>query len=244
MGIDLTGLPQARLDEMAAAGDEIVECMRVLKKGGLNVVGEVLKGQGKFIKMDHYPKGDVFDRDSHAQYYYHAHRDGEHGHFHTFLRQPGMPPGVVPIPEAAGRNWPAGDKALSHLVAISMDRYGQPIRLFTTNRWVTGEAWHKADDVCAMLERFVIDHAYPSWPTNRWITAMMRLFRPQIEALIHERDALLADWATEHPDTDVFEDRRLETISEIPVDIEAQRAAVRAAMTARMPDRKSEADAL
>ncbi|WP_446730895.1 DUF6969 family protein [Pseudomonas sp. SST3] len=30
----------------------------------------------------------VYDRDSHAQYYYHAHREGGvgHGHFHTFIR--------------------------------------------------------------------------------------------------------------------------------------------------------------
>ena len=30
------------------------------------------------------------------------------------------------------------------------------------------------------LDRFDIDHAYPSWPVNRWLTAMVRLFRPQM----------------------------------------------------------------
>jgi hypothetical protein len=195
MDIDLTKLPRERLESMAAAGEEIAECYRVLKKGGLNVVGEMLKAQGQFIKLNHYPKGDVFDRDSHAQYYYHAHRPDEHGHFHTFLRQPGMPKGTEPVAEAASRQWPKGDKALAHLIAISMDRYGHPIGLFTTNRWVTGETWYKADDVRAMLDRFVIDHAYPSWPANRWITAMVRLFRPQIEVLIRERDAKLKAWA-------------------------------------------------
>ena len=35
----------------------------------------------------------------------------------------------------------------------------------------------------------VIDHARPSWPANRWITALMRMFRPQIVELLHARDA-------------------------------------------------------
>lgn len=227
---ELADLPRDELEAMLRAGEEIAECNRVLRKGGLNVVGEVLKGQGTFVKLDHYPKGDVFDRDSHAQYYYHAHRPDEHGHFHTFLRRPGMPPGIEPVPEAATRNWPKGDKALSHIVAISMDRYGKPTGLFTTNRWVTGETWYRAGDVCAMLDRFVIDHAYPSWPTNRWITAMVRLFRPQIVRLLHERDARLQEWVDAHPDSDAFEDRRLETISETPIDVDGQVTAVRNAL--------------
>ena len=52
-----------------------------------------------------------------------------------------------------------GDDALTHVVAISMDSKGRPLRLFTTNRWVTGETWYRADDVCKVIGRFVIDHA-------------------------------------------------------------------------------------
>lgn len=227
---DLTRLDRAALTAMAAAGDEIAECMRVLKKAGINVVGEVLKGQGQFFKLNHYPKGDVFDRETQSQYYYHAHREGEHGHFHCFLRAPGMPEGVAPVPEAEGRDWPAGEKALAHLVAVSMDRYGVPIRLFTTNQWVTGETWYPGADVARMVPRFAIDHAYPNWATNRWLTAMLRLFRPQIEALLVARDAALADWRAARPETDAFTDRDLETLSEVAIDVEAQREAVRAAL--------------
>ena len=227
----LAGLPRARLEAMARAGAEVRECQRVLKKGGLNPVKEMLRGAPKFVKLEHYPKGDVYDRDSHAQYYYHAHRGAqEHGHFHTFLRAAGMPEGVRTVPEAAGPKRPEGEKALAHLVAISMDPYGKPIGLFTTNRWVTGESWYAAADVIAMLERFDIDHAWPSWPTNRWITAMLRLFRPTIEALLNERDARLAAWAARHPDRAVYEDRDLETISGVPISVEDQVAAVEAAL--------------
>ncbi len=224
---DLTQLDRATLEVMAAAADEIDECSRVLKKAGLNPVGEVLKGQGQFVKMSHYPKGDVFDRETQSQYYYHAHRGGEHGHFHCFLRAPGMPDGVAPVPEAKTHDWPSGEKALAHLIAVSMDRYGAPIRLFTTNQWVTGETWYPGADVIRMLPHFAIDHAYPSWPTNRWLTALLRLFRPQIAALITVRDAVLAERRAAAPETDPFADRALETLSETTIDVAKQQKAVR-----------------
>ncbi len=228
----LEALGRERLEAMRAAGEEILECRRVLLKGGLNVVGEMLRGQGEFVEYEHYPADDVFDADSHAQYYYHAHRgsEGEHGHFHTFLRAPGMPAGVAPAPYGGDEPWPSGDEALSHLIAVSMDAYGEPIGLFTVNRWVTGDAWYPAADVIRMLDRFDIDHANPSWPANRWLGAMLRLFRPQIEALILARDAAVADWARAHPATDVFEDRELEITSQLEISVEAQIAAVTAAL--------------
>ena len=60
-----------------------------------------------------------------------------------------------------------GDK-ISHLVAISMDKWGLPIGLFTTNRWVTAENWYEAADVVAMLDCFDIDlmPAPPGLPTD------------------------------------------------------------------------------
>ena len=231
-GPEFARLDRAMLEIMAAAADEIDECTRVLKKAGLNPVGEVLKGQGQFVKMNHYPKGDVFDRETQSQYYYHAHRSGEHGHFHCFLRAPGMPDGVAPVPEAAEHDWPGGDKALAHLVAVSMDRFGAPIRLFTTNQWVTGETWYPGPDVIRMLPHFVIDHAHPSWPTNRWLTALLRLFRPQIKALVTARDTALADYRKNKPDADPFADRNLETLSETAISIGQQQATVRAALQA------------
>lgn len=228
---DLGQLPRARLEAMHAAGAEVLECMRVLDKAGLDLVSEVLRGQGTFYELEHYPTDDVFDRDTHAQYYYHAHRGAaEHGHFHTFLRAPGMPEGVAPIAYPGEEIWPKGDEAISHLIAISMDAYGRPLSLFAVNRWVSAEAWYPAEDVIRMLDRFAIDHAFPSWPVNRWIGAMLRLFRPQIEALLRHRDAAVEAWRQSHPDDDVFENRRLDITSEFCINIDAQIAAVAAAL--------------
>lgn len=220
---DLSRLPLPRLRAMLAAGLEAQECCRVLKRGGLNLVGEVLRGQGEFVEYSHYPPDDVYDENSWAQYYYHAHRGfkGEHGHFHTFLRWPGSLVGAAPLDFPASEPWPAGDDEIAHLIAISMDAYGWPIGLFATNRWVTGETWFRAQDVILTLDRFRIGHANPSWPVNRWIGAMLVLFRPHIEALLWHRDAVVDAWISAHPGEDVFEDRDLEITGYLDVSIDA-----------------------
>jgi hypothetical protein len=223
----IEGLPRATLNVMLQAGREALEWRRILAKSGDNLVGEVLKHEGPFYILDHYPTGDVFDPESHAQWYYHAHekkdRPGEHGHFHTFMRGGGMPQGTEPalLPDFV----PKADKhdLVCHLIAISMDRAGWPIGLFTTNRWVTGETWYPAHDVSAMLGGFDLKMSKPSWPVNRWLTGMLVLFRPQIEALLQQRDERIRAWRHEHPEAEnVYEDRRLEVTSQLPISVEAQ----------------------
>ena len=232
MAFSLAGLPLTQLQAMQRAGRKILHCYHALQKAELNLVGEVLRdtlNRGEtFYEFNHYPADDVYDRDSHAQYYYHAHRGeiGEHGHFHTFLRPKGMPAGAAPIAYPATDPWPQGDEALSHLVAIAMDSYGYPTGLFTTNRWVTAEAWYPAEQIIQMLDRFVIDHAFPSWPLNRWISAMFVLFRPHIEALLKRRDEVVWAWAKTRPGEDVFEDRALDITSQMPISVEATLAEV------------------
>jgi hypothetical protein len=227
-------MPRARLGAMRAAGREIAECQRVLEKGGLNVVGEVLRGQGKFYENSHYPDSDVFDPDTHAQYYYHAHRGlaGEHGHFHTFMRSAGMPVGATPLQLPHAEPWPAGDEAIAHLIAISMDGGGAPIGLFAPNRWVAGDTWYGARDLIAMLDRFAVDHAFPSWPLNRWLSAMFMLYRPHIEALLLERDRVIGHWREALPDEDVLERREIEILAHMPISVDETIDAVDTALGA------------
>jgi len=239
--VRFASLGRARLETMLDAGREVRNCMRVLAKSGGNIVAELLRDVPTFYEWDHYPKGDVYDAATHAQYYYHAHpeheRPGEHGHFHTFLRLAGMPRGLKRVPvqgrapaaSSAAAGGPA-DGALSHLVAIGMDRFGRPVSLFTTNRWVTDETWYRAEDAIRMLDFFEIDLAHPSWAVNRWISAMIPLFRPQIEWLIKRRDDAVAAWHKKKPRGDVYEDRGLNITSEMAIDIERQVAAVEQAL--------------
>ena len=101
-----------------------------------------------------------------------------------------------------------------------MDAHGYPTGLFTTNRWVTGEVWYAAEDVCRMVEIFEMDQARPSWPGNRWITAMLQLFQPEIFDLLSRRDAAVKAWEGKHPDRNTYEDREFEITSEINISVE------------------------
>lgn len=230
--LDLTGLTREQLQDMASAGREIREAYRVIAKAGSNIVARVLEHQGTFYEEDHYPKGDVYDDETKSQYYYHAHRpdSGEHGHFHTFVRAAAIPDSIAPAPYEGKAERPLGDDAICHLVAISMNKPGFPVGLFTTNRWVTAETFYAAADAERILAAFKIDHVYPCLAVNRWISAMMRLFRPQIAALLEERDRAVARWQKSHPDRDVFEDRELEITSILPIDVDQQIAAVERAL--------------
>lgn len=207
----------------ADAGVTVVDCIQQLHARGSNLVIEVLRETGDFTEWEHYPSNDVPDPTSHGQFYFHAHpqddRDApDYGHFHTFLRAKGMPAGIRPA-EVNDIIPSADDDALSHLIAISMTPSGMPERLFTTNRWVTGETWYKAADVIAMLDRFKIGIDRPSPLLNRWLTAMFVLFRSQIEQLLIDRDRATEQWRAQHLGGDVFEDRRLEITSSIKISL-------------------------
>lgn len=230
----LERLARAELLRMAEAGREMLEIDRILAKSGDNVVGELLRGEDTFYEWDHYPAGDVYDEESGAQYYYHAHAaderfDGEHGHFHTFVR-PKRPPS-----REGGR---PGSDLLCHLIAVSMNAEGKPFRLFTVNRWVTGESWYPAAEALRELDRFAVELARPSWPTNRWIGACLSLFRPQVTVLIEARDRVLESWRRRYPGRDVLEDRQLEITSVMDVSVGRQVGAVQTALAARARKRR------
>ena len=217
-------------------------CRNELAARGSNVVQEVLGRSEEIVDWRHYPASDGYDLISHAQYFFHRHSDpdvsGEVGHFHLFLRAEGMPQGALPLllPEAAIANLPTPPQAapskrglrdeVSHLVAIAVDAKGEPIRLFTTNRWVTGETWYRAEDVIRILDRFALDAAEPATFVNFWLTAIVRLYQPEIAMLLRERDRVVMDPRRRRRRVDVFEDPRLEITSSVTIDLDARLAAV------------------
>ena len=142
-----------------------------------------------------------------------------------------MPKDCRPVPQSEADFMKTRDDKLSHLIAISMNRAGYPINLFTTNRWITADNWYTADDVIKMLDRFEMDLSWPSWPVNIWVTSMLRLFRPQIVELVRKRDAAVANWQKQNPDVDVFEDRGCDITSDRKISVEAQIKQVEQALT-------------
>jgi hypothetical protein len=223
-----SALSREMLSRMAAAAETAVDCISDLHEAGGNLVIEALRGSGEFVEWEHYPPDDVQDPKTHAQYFFHAHapEDRErpdYAHFHTFMGSRGMPAGIRPAELDGCASCSGADgEAMSHLVAISMTPSGMPVRLFTTNRWVTAETWYRATDVIAMLDGFAVDADGGSPLLDRWLTAIMVLFRPQIERLLIERDAAVDRWRSTHPESDFFEDRRLEITSSVEISLEWQ----------------------
>jgi len=233
---------QAEIDRMIAAAAVIRDCRSEFAVRNTNLLGEITGGDPAICAWRHYPDGEVYDPTSHAQYFFHAHTHDsrqapEQGHFHTFLQAEGMPAGVAPLllpelavadavvaPQAAPLKHGTRDE-VSHLIAIAIDARGEPIRLFTTNRWVTGETWYRAEDVVKMLDRFVIAGGGPSVIVNRWITAIVELFRPQIAALLRARDETVMAWRRRRR-THVLEDPRLEITSSLDIELDTQLAIV------------------
>jgi len=116
-----------------------------------------------------------------------------------------------------------------------MDDEGYPIELFTTNRWVTGEAWVPADDVKNMVEYFHVEHSRPSNAVNRWLTAMLLLFRPQILQLIDRRDQTLIEYMQRLPLKENLENRNLEITSKSKISIDLQMRVISELLAERNP---------
>jgi hypothetical protein len=229
------------IEQMISAAAVIHDCGHELSQRDTNLLSELLAGSTTITEWRHYPEGEVYDSKSHSQFFFHAHAGKsqtatERGHFHTFLRAEGMPIGVAPLllPEFAVPDVPTlppqapplkrGTRdEVSHLIAIAVDFRGEPVRLFTTNRWVTGETWYPVGDVIQMLDRFQVAEQQPAGVVNRWISAMVQLFRPQISSLLRIRDQNVMSWRRRHR-TQVFEDPLLEVTSSLDIDLDSQLA--------------------
>ena len=236
----LRGLTRDDLLAMYAAAGDVTEAMAALAETGKNPVTEALGGAGVVDEWAHFPPGDVFDASTQSQYYYHAHAAeervaNEHGHFHTFVRPQAIDPLLSPLVLSGNARPDEPSSWVMHLVGISTDASGRLIRLFTTNRWVTDEAWYAGDDVASMIDRFEMTGDEPSAALNQWISGVVGMFRPQIADLVRSRDETVARHRAAHPHGDVYEDRALQVTSQMPVDFLKQVRAIEAALQSLPP---------
>ncbi len=238
--VSFDDLPAARLARMAEAGQRLISTARILAKTGDSVIDEVTRDCGPLHPYAHYPDGDVVDRESGAQFFFHMHpipplvmgggQGGLNGHFHCFVPAPG--PGA----SQGGANPAPGlrrGSGMAHLIAVEADRQSLPVRLFTTNRWVTDETWVEAPAAARLADRFVVELARPSLSVSIWLSSLVRLFQPQIAALLAARDAAITALSQLNPAGDPFEDRSFEVPSAMAVSVEAQMAGLRAALALR-----------
>jgi hypothetical protein len=176
-------------------------------QAGSSLAVAALGGARHYEELRHYPQRDVFDRINGTGFFYHAHGSenfsvNEHGHFHLFFY------------DKNSNEISARSKNFSHLLGLSLDEKGLPLRWFATNRWVTGEQWRSADELVSLLPTFSVKTSGRLAPIARWLNAMVRLFQPQIIELLYRRDALMERGFVEFGREVSFENRQLDVITE------------------------------
>lgn len=173
----------------------------------------------------HYPKNDARDKFCKSRWYYHVHAPGnrdadEHGHFHLFLHRTQLPQGLEP------KVWPPlGEDAkahVTHLITLSIDTNGIPKSWFTVNRFVTNEFLYPADVMIDHMPEFNVDHTNQDDLVNRFVTAMVALYRDEIAELLHERDRRQDELVEEFGDDAYNKASGVEVLSQIPIDLDAK----------------------
>ena len=155
-----------------------------------------LDGQERVLDpYRHYPsEAGVVDSETGHRFFFHAHRDKEFGHFHTFSRdQYGAP---------------------VHLVMISINAQGAPIALSTVNQWVTGTRHIAADQMRPFIDTFKMSPAcYKQPDLVRFVTETIAIHRSEINTLFHERDTWLERYRSQNTG-DPFKDKTHEVLSQ------------------------------
>ena len=187
-----------------AANDALGIPLRYAQSGS-SLVLAAMAGAQQCVELQHYPRSDVVDATHGTRFYYHAHATkrqpvNEHGHFHLF---------------ANGSQ--QGD--YTHLAGLSLDAQGQPVRFFTTNRWVTGETWRTATEVEQFLAGFAVQTQGRMAPVARWLTAMVHLYRAQLAQLLRRRDAAMARRCTRQGWDALCEDRQLDVVTQTRISL-------------------------
>jgi hypothetical protein len=221
----LRALPPQRQEQMLQAAADVLDCIQNYSRRGTSVLADMLGKHAQFDEWTHYPSKDAVDTTSGYRFYYHAHAANErvrreHGHFHVF-GPTSVAASVLAFNKPTDVAVKNGATDYTHIVGISVDERGFPIRLFTTNRWVTAEQWLPAASVINVLLQLDLSLAKPA-RAARWVQGMARLFAVQIAELIHLRDARIAAKSIAANRERLFEDRRRHILSQCPIDLARQ----------------------
>ena len=181
---------------------ELRNLLDELERKGTSVIDLARDGQPSQPWRLYPGENGIFDPDTRYQFYYHSHgSDHEAGHFHT----------VRLFPDHT-----------AHLVAISMTSDGWPQALFTLNLWAIGDAYESAGNLRHDVRRFRLAEQVGPPALVRFVNLIFETFGPHIEQLQTEKIAALAGHRAAHPGLDVFDDRSLEVLSRVEVDVRAR----------------------
>jgi len=186
------------------AAQELANIQMRYAESGRTLNEAALCGAKDFIEWQHYPINDLVDEVSGYEFYYHAHSadempHGEHGHFHVIRRD---------------------TDGFHHLIGIALNQRGLPIRLFTTNQWVTGEEMADSVMVIKSIRGFEMVKKGRMALVSRWVSALIKLFSAEIERLILERDQMIAQLVAEMGNRElVMNSKKHHVLTECQIDL-------------------------
>lgn len=236
--IDFSDLSDRRLNLMQQGVNDMLEILEEASKENYHVLTAVLNSidDSPFEQWQHYPPGDIQDKETGSIWFYHAHDSEKHlrpwsenGHFHLFRYSEMVAKDAKPLSLPPEPDYENG--GLCHLVAVSFDPNGLPVRIFTTNRWVADEWMYPAETVIELLDGFDVQGKKYDL-TTRWLVSLLKLYRPQIEWALFERDRKISEIKKDNPDG-YQEDRHIEVLSAVEFDLAAQIDAIEAEISKR-----------
>lgn len=173
--------------ERAKALSDAGNVLLLLQKQKKNVISLVLQGRKFKRNVDHHyphPKG-VHDESSGYRVFFHGHRNGEYGHFHTFIYHP---------------------KGYTHLLMISLDKSGMPIMMSTLNQWVTNDVHLDEQEMIEAYSNFSMDPGlFPDKRSYYFLSYLLKGYKTEIITLMKERTLALRSYFDingKNPDTD------------------------------------------
>lgn len=186
-----------------------------LREQGRSLVEAIMNGK-PFEVWTMYPwDHGVIDKRTRSQYFYHAHpQTPEHGHFHLFYHHKNQ---------------------LAHLVAVALDNAGEPISLFTVNRWVTDEVVLPASKMKSYVPRFRVDNDAFDREVSDYLRHLLALYHAEIGALLDQRDAVYAAYRARHNGRQPYEDRDLEMTGALEIQVDEQIAGIEHELRRRGP---------
>lgn len=173
--------------ERAKALSDAGNVLLALQKQKKNVISLVLQGRKFKRNVDHHyphPKG-VHDESSGYRVFFHGHRNGEYGHFHTFIYHP---------------------KGYTHLLMISLNKSGMPIMMSTLNQWVTNDVHLDEQEMIEAYSNFSMDPGlFPDKRSYYFLSYLLKGYKTEIITLMKERTLALRSYFDingKNPDTD------------------------------------------
>ena len=185
------------------SAQHLIECINKFAQLESNPVLAVIPADAHIEQNRKYPEPVLQFADCGLRSYYHCHEmtgkpEHEHGHFHIFIK-------------SDSDRW-------SHLAALTMDHFGQPIQWFTVNHWVSGEDWLPASGLQQALSELQQSSQLLSLH-ERWLLAMLLFYQQKITLMLELRDSRLIELSASGDATDVLQDRTIYTLSSCPVNV-------------------------